>query len=103
MERVVSCAEFETLLADWIDETLEVSERDACARHIETCAACKALAEDATSAVNFMERAADVDVPPALISKILHATNSGWELKLRGRGVTGWINRSFAPILRPRF
>src|SRR6185312_2542519 len=107
MERVLSCAEFETLLADWIDETLglstqAVSERAAFTRHLESCAACKALAEDAASAVNFMERAAGVEMPPELVSKILHATNSGWELKLRRRGITGWINRAFAPILRPR-
>jgi len=107
MDRIVSCAEFEMLLADWIDETLAApdreAERDAFVRHLESCAACAALLEDASSAVAFMERAADVEVAPALVSKILQATNSGWEFKLRGRGVSGWINRTFAPILRPRF
>jgi hypothetical protein len=107
MERNLSCAEFETLLADWIDEELAVpareAERAAFARHLESCAACAALLEDASSAVAFMGRAADVEMPPALVSKILHATNSGWEFKLRGRGVSGWINRTFAPVLRPRF
>src|SRR3954469_19915673 len=102
MERVLSCAEFETLLADWIDETLAVSDREAFARHLDSCPSCKALAEDASSAVSFMQRAADVEVPPALVSKILHATNSGWEFKLRARGLSGWINRAFAPILKPR-
>jgi|SRR5579863_231851 len=106
MEKVLSCAEFEMLLADWIDETLAAparqAERDAFVRHLESCAACAALAEDAQSAVAFMERASDVEMPPALVSKILHATNSGWEFKLRGRGVSGWINRMFAPVLRPR-
>lgn len=103
----MSCAEFETLLADWIDETLSVparqSERDAFLRHCDSCPACAALLEDAVAAVAFMDRAADVEVPPALVSKILQATNSGWEFKLRARGVSGWINRAFAPILRPRF
>jgi hypothetical protein len=107
MEKILSCAEFETLLADWIDETLAVpareAERAAFVRHLESCTACAALLEDATSAVAFMERAADVEMPPALVSKILQATNSGWEFKLRGRGVSGWINRTFAPVLRPRF
>ncbi len=50
-----------------------------------------------------MERAADVEVPPVLVSKILQATNSGWEFKLRGKGISGWINRTFAPVLKPRF
>jgi hypothetical protein len=104
MERTLSCAEFEILLADWIDETLAVSERDAFLRHLESCTAgCPVLAEDARFAVSFMDRAADVEAPPALVANILHATNSGWEFKLRGRGLSGWINRTFAPILRPRF
>jgi hypothetical protein len=106
MEKTLSCAEFEMLLADWIDETLAVpareAERAAFVRHLESCAACASLLEDATAAVAFMERAADVEMPPALVSKILQATNSGWEFKLRGRGISGWINRTFAPVLRPR-
>ena len=106
MEKILSCAEFEMLLADWIDETLAAParqvEREAFVRHLESCAVCAALAEDAQSAVAFMDRAADVEMPPALVSKILHATNSGWEFKLRARGVSGWINRTFAPVLRPR-
>lgn len=100
---MLTCAEFETLLADWIDETLPASQREAFLRHLDSCASCKALFEDATSAVAFMDRAADVEIPPALVSKILHATNSGWEFKLRSRGLSGWINRTFAPVLRPRF
>lgn len=102
----MSCAEFEMLLADWIDETLAVparqAERDAFARHLESCAACASLLEDATSAVVFIGRASEVEAPPALLAKILEATNSGWEFKLRGQGISGWINRTFAPVLRPR-
>src|SRR5580658_577541 len=111
MEKLMSCAEFEMLLADWIDGTLGVpaggaegaAERAAFVRHLESCAACAALLEDASAAVAFMDRAAEVEMPPALVSKILQATNSGWEFKLRGRGISGWINRTFAPVLRPRF
>ncbi len=104
---MLSCAEFEVLLADWIDETLAApgreAEQDAFLRHLESCPSCAALAEDSRFAVTFMERAADVEVPPVLLAKILHATNEGWEFKLRGRGFIGWINRTFAPVLRPRF
>lgn len=107
MQSMLSCAEFETLLADWIDGALAVpareDERAAFVRHLESCPACALLLEDATAAVEFMDRAADVEMPPALVSKILQATNSGWEFKLRARGISGWINRTFAPVLRPRF
>jgi hypothetical protein len=69
---------------------------------MESCAACGHLAEDAQSAVAFMEIAAEVEPPPALVGRILDATNSGWEFKLRARGIRGWINRLFAPVLKPR-
>jgi Putative zinc-finger len=104
MERTFTCAEFEMLLADWIDGTLAASpESDAFLRHMESCPSCAEMAEDARFATGFMQRAADVEVPAALVSKILHATNSGWEFKLRGKGISGWINRTFAPVLKPRF
>ena len=50
-----------------------------------------------------MQTAAEVEPPPALLTNILHATNSGWEFKLRAKGIRGAINRFFAPVLRPRF
>ena len=99
----MNCAEFEILLADSIDGVLPVIEQGAFARHREMCTACAALADDAESAVAFMSRAAEVEMPPVLMTKILHATNSGWELSLRGKGLRGWINRTFAPVLQPRF
>jgi hypothetical protein len=106
MEKELSCAEFETLLADWIDETLSTpareGERDAFLRHLESCHSCAALFEDASSAVAFMDRAADIEMPPMLVANILQATNSGWEFKLHGKGFSGWINRTFAPVLQPR-
>ena len=47
MEKMLSCAEFETLLADWIDGALAVparhAERDAFVRHLDSCPACAAL------------------------------------------------------------
>ena len=110
MERTFTCAEFEVLLADWIDGTLTASPESAASpegkaflHHLESCKACGELAEDTRFALGFMERAADVEVPPVLVSKILHATNSGWEFKLRAKGISGWINRTFAPVLKPRF
>jgi hypothetical protein len=102
MERFLSCAEFEVLLADWIDETLPGTERDAFLRHLDSCSGCAFLAEETRFAVGFMERAAEVEFPSILVTKILQATNEGWEFKLRGRGISGWINRTFAPVLRPR-
>jgi len=103
---MLSCEQFEILLADHIDGALASAERAAdraaFEEHKASCRSCAEFAEDASSAVAFMGVAAEVEPPPALMTKILHATNSGWELKLHGQGVRGWINRTFAPVLRPR-
>ncbi len=104
---MLNCAEFEVLLADSMDGALAApgreAERNAFAQHLETCEACAAMAAEVRSAVAFMEMAADAEPPQELVGKILLATNSGWELKLRGPGIRGWINRFFAPVLKPRF
>lgn len=103
---MLSCEQFEILLADHLDGELappeRASDRAAFEAHRASCRMCAELAEDAGSAVAFINIAADVEPPPALLTKILHATNAGWELKLRGRGIRGWINRTLAPVLRPR-
>jgi hypothetical protein len=103
---MMNCAEFEVLLADSLDGTLAApgreAERHAFAQHLETCSACATMARDVQSAMAFMETAADVEPPRELVGKILHSTNSGWEFKLRGKGIRGWINRVFAPVLQPR-
>lgn len=99
----LNCAEFEILLADHIDGVLPPGRQDAFVQHRETCVGCAGLAADVESAVGFMERASEPEMPPVLVAKILQATNSGWELSLRGKGVRGWINRTFAPVLQPRF
>ena len=59
--------------------------------------------DNASGSAAVMEIAAEVEVPPALAGKILEATHAGWEFKLRAGGIRGWINRLFAPVLKPRF
>jgi len=104
---MLTCEQFEILLADHIDGELgsaaRAEDRAAFEEHRATCGPCAELAEDAESAVAFMEIAAEVEVPPALAGKILEATHAGWEFKLRAGGIRGWINRLFAPVLKPRF
>jgi hypothetical protein len=104
---MLNCAEFEVLLADYTDGALNAparaAERNAFAQHMETCEACAGLAGEVQSAIAFMELAAEPEVPQQLAGQILQKTNSGWELKLRGKGVRGWIHRTFAPVLQPRF
>lgn len=103
----MGCEQFEILLADYFDGALDTparaAERAALLGHLDSCPNCAALARDAGGALDFIRIAADVEPPPVLTAKILHATDSGWDLKRRAGGVRGWINRLFAPVLKPRF
>jgi hypothetical protein len=103
---MLTCEQFEILLADYLDGELVGSgrapDRTAFEEHVASCAACALMVEEVQSALAFIEVAADVEVPAALTGRILEATQNGWEFKLRARGVRGWINRLFEPVLKPR-
>ena len=104
---MIDCAEFEVLLADSLDGALALSAREhdrhEFDEHLKSCEACAAMAEEVRSALGFMEVAAEPELPPELVGRIMQATNAGWQLKLRSPGIRGWINRTFAPVLQPRF
>jgi hypothetical protein len=104
---MLNCEQFEVLLADYLDGELDsparAADRTAFEEHRAGCAACAQLAEEAASALAFIDIAADVEPPLALTGRILEATHAGWEFKLRAKGIRGWINRMFAPVLKPRF
>jgi anti-sigma factor RsiW len=100
----ITCTEFEMLLADYLDGTLAVGERSVVEEHRNACASCAELALDAAGAVEFIGRAASVDLPPALVNRILAEVNSGAN---RSVGKLSWIERLLGQrgrfILRPRF
>jgi anti-sigma factor RsiW len=100
----VNCADVEILLADYVDGTLRRDAASALEAHLADCAACAELARDSAGAVAFMERAAVVEAPPELVTRILYEITAGpshavikpsWVRRLFGR----WLE----PILQPRF
>ena len=68
---VMNCADFEILICDYVDGTLTAERKSAVERHLAQCPACAELARDSAAAVAFMERAAEVEPPPELITRIL--------------------------------
>ena len=99
----MNCAELEILICDYVDGTLAPAERAEVERHLSACPACAELAHDSAAAVGFIERAADVEPPPELITRILF--DAPWTKQKPGISAVsrGWISRWFGPVLRPKF
>ena len=100
----MTCADFEILLADYVDGTLHGEQKSAVESHLAECGDCAELARDAAGAVAFMERAAIVEAPPELVTRILFEVTNG---PSRAAVKPSWVRRIFGkwlePILQPRF
>ena len=96
----MNCAELEQLICDYVDGTLTADRKAEVERHLESCPGCAEVARDCAAAVAFMERAADVEPPPELITRILF--DAPWTRKAPAKA-RGWMSKLMAPILQPRF
>ena len=96
----MNCAELEVLICDYMDDTLPAARKADVERHLEACPACAEMARDSAAAVAFMERAADVEPPPELITRILF--DAPWTRKAPAKG-RGWLSKLVGPIVQPRF
>jgi Putative zinc-finger len=92
----MNCADVEILICDYVDGTLAPPARAEVERHLAECQSCAELARDATEAVQFIQRAADVEPPQELISHILF--DPPWHKQRSSRFATG-----FHALLQPRF
>src|SRR3954452_11323435 len=93
------CTDFDSLLCDYIDGTLESARVPAFEEHKETCASCAELARDAAAAVRFIAVAETPEPPPELITRIAFEIPSGAVRKGWRSALLGWIH----PVLQPRF
>ena len=100
----MTCADLEILLCDYLDATLDSGQKLELERHLYACSACMEMWRDVSGAVTFMERAAVVEPPAELLTRILHEIPSG---RFRAEGqqskwrrlLTGWMR----PLLQPRY
>ena len=102
---MMNCAEFETVLADYVDGGLAEPGRSALEQHAAACSACQELMADVTGAVAFLKRAEPVFPPPELITRIAYQapavrTRQWFEPQgVWSKISSGWLE----PLLRPRF
>jgi len=99
----INCSEFEILLCDYVDGTLSAEQKLAIESHQRECAACAEYARDVTGAVAFMERAADVVVPPELLTRIAFHIPVSVKQTVAPRGLGSLIRSWLQPVLQPRF
>jgi hypothetical protein len=92
----MNCAEIEILICDYADGTLSNARRAEVELHLQECSACAEAARDAAAAIRFMERAAEVEPPPELVSRILF--DPPWR-KQR----SGWFSKALQSVFQPRF
>jgi hypothetical protein len=100
----MNCADFEILLCDYLDGTLPADAKAEFERHVAQCGSCAEMTHDVRAAVGFMERAAEVEPPPELLTRILFELPSAHHARARQPGslrklIHGWIQ----PVLQPRF
>lgn len=100
----MNCAELDALLCDYLDGTLGGAQKELVERHLAECASCAELTRDAAAAVSFMGRAAGVEPPPELITRILFELSAerGQPAPARA-GAAERLRRWFQPVLQPRF
>ena len=100
----MNCADVEILLADYVDGTLRGDAASALEAHLAGCAACAELARDSAGAVAFMERAAVVDAPPELVTRILFEMTAGpSRAVIKPSLARRLFGRWLEPVLQPRF
>jgi hypothetical protein len=101
---MVDCAQFEVLLADYLDGTLPESQRIEVEQHAADCAGCRELLADVQGAVGFLKASEEVVPPPELITRIAnHAPTGRIRRPLERQGLLSrMISRWLQPVLQPR-
>jgi hypothetical protein len=96
----MNCSEFEILLCDYMDGTLDEARRSELETHQRECASCAELAKDVAGAVAFLERVPAVEPPHELLSKIAFQIPSE---SVGKKGAKSWLTGWLQPIVQPRF
>jgi len=98
----MTCAQLEIALCDYLDGTLAAAENAEVERHLSVCAACAEFARDAGCALAFMERVADVEPPPQLITRMFAIPGTHDARVSMRHGIHGWFRNLVQPMLQPR-
>jgi hypothetical protein len=98
----MNCADAEILICDYVDGVLSADQKSEVERHLAQCPVCAELARDSAAGLAFMERAAEVEPPQELITRILF--DAPWSKgKPKQAAWRKWMGGILSPILQPKF
>ncbi len=98
----MNCADAEILICDYVEGSLPSGQKAELELHLAECPVCAELASDSAAGLEFMERAAEVEPPPELLTRILF--EAPWSKhKAKPSGWRKWMSGALSPILQPRF
>jgi len=100
----MNCAEFESILADYIDESLSSAEVAAVEEHAAACSVCREFMNEVRGGLSVLKRAEEVEPPAVLITRIAYLAPAGRSREPFER--QGWLsrltNKWLVPMLQPR-
>lgn len=101
----MNCADFENLLADYIDGSLVDTQCRVIEEHAATCARCREFMGEVTGALTFLKRADQVVPPPELVTRIAYQAPIGRTREpFETQGIWSKVSAAWLqPLLRPRF
>lgn len=101
----MNCTDFEALLSDYLDGTLNAADSSALEQHAATCVTCREFMQDVAGAVRFVRRVEPVVPPPNLITHIaFYAPTSRIRRSFESQSFWSKLKeRWLAPVLQPRF
>lgn len=100
---VFNCTDIELLLCDYLDHALTREQAAAFDAHVAACADCAQALADQRLALELIDRAAIVQPPPELLTRIMHQLPAAQKPARPARGAMAVLRRLFEPVLQPRF
>ena len=73
----MTCSEFESVLADYLDNSLSSAGRAAVEEHLAGCSDCRIFLEEVTGGRAMLKQAAPVEPPAELITRIAYLAPAG--------------------------
>ncbi len=100
----MNCADFESILADYLDGILSDAGRVSVEEHLSACAACREFLADVSGGLTLLKQTQAVEAPSQLITRIAYLAPRGRSRDpfespgLLNRFVNKWVR----PALQPR-